>query len=527
MTGRPTPGEEPSAIGAASASSVARGGAANLVGALIYGASGFALLLVLTRGLGIDDAGVVIVAIAVFNVLVTLCALGTSTGMVRAISRLRALGEPERLPAILVIALVPVTALSSAVGVTIFVAAPTIAGAFSTGGSAEETTGVLRAMAPLLPFATLHPVIAQATRGFNTMYPLVLIERIGRSVSLPILVGVVALAGGGPRAAGVAWAASNVIALCFSARALLVRVRSAVDRAGRPAMSPDRATAREFWSFTAPRAVGQTSDVSMNWFDTILVGGILGATQAGIYASGTRYLQPGLFTAEALMHVTGPRVSGLLATDQPREASRLVQVTAGWQTTVVWPAYLLIALFPVPLLRVFGDQVTAAEGALVFLAVAMLLSSPLGSAAAVILMAGRARQAMVNTLAVLVLNVGGNLLLVGRYGITAAGAVWALSLVVAVALPAWQSHRGLGVTTWGPEALTAAGLAAVTVGSVGVVVRLVVGDGLVGLVAAGILGVTLYGVGLWRLRSRLHLDEWWAGIRRRPSPAGPPAQGTS
>lgn len=304
-----------SQTGSATAS-VARGGAANMVGALVYGVSGFALLLVLTRGLGIAEAGVVIVAIAVFNILITLCALGTSTGMVRAISRLRALGQPERIPATLVIALVPVTVLSTVLGTALFLAAPAVTDLFAEGGAAGETTGVLRAMAPLLPVATLHPVIVQATRGFDTMFPLVVIERVGRSVALPVLVGGVALAGGGPRAAGVAWAASNVVALGFSARALQVRVRAAVAAGGRPVVAPDRAAAREFWSFTAPRAVGQTSDVSMNWFDTILVGGILGATQAGIYASGTRYLQPGLFTAEALMHVTGPRVSGLLATDR-------------------------------------------------------------------------------------------------------------------------------------------------------------------------------------------------------------------
>ena len=37
---------------------VARGGTANLIGAAVYGLSGFVLLIVLNRGLGVADAGV-------------------------------------------------------------------------------------------------------------------------------------------------------------------------------------------------------------------------------------------------------------------------------------------------------------------------------------------------------------------------------------------------------------------------------------------------------------------------------------
>ena len=81
----------------------------------------------------------------------------------------------------------------------------------------------------------------------------------------------------------------------------------------------------------------QASEVVVNWMDTVIVGAVLSTTAAGIYASGTRYLLPGLFAAEALMQVTGPRVSGLLARRRTLEASVLVQVVAGWQVAVLWP----------------------------------------------------------------------------------------------------------------------------------------------------------------------------------------------
>lgn len=506
---------------------LARGGAANLVGALVYGASNFVLLIVLNRGLGVARAGVVVVAIAVFNVAAVVCALGASTGLVRTISRLRATDEPERVPATLRAALVPVAVLSTVVAALLWALAGGLTAVIADGSRTAEAASVLRWMAPFLPFAALHFVIIQGTRGFDTMLPLVTIERVGRALALPLVVGLVALAGGGPRPVGAAWAATNVVALGFSAASMRVRTRRVVEASGREPAPLDRKTSREFWAFTAPRAVGQTSEVAINWFDTILVGAILGTTAAGIYASGTRYLQPGMFASEALMQVSSPRLSGLMATGDTAEASRLAQLVGGWQTVVIWPIYLLVLAFPHPLLALFGEEVVAATDALRWLCLAMLATIPLGPAAAVILMGGRSRQAMFNTLAALAVNIGGNLAFVERYGISAAGGVWAATILVGALLPTWQAHRSLEVTTPGRPALVAMALAAATVGLTTVTVRFSIGDDLVALLVAGSVGTALYVVGLWWVRSALHLDIWWAGIRRKApnSPATPLLRG--
>ncbi len=510
---------------------VARGGAANLIGALVYGASGFVLLVVLNRALGIRDAGVVVVAIAIFNILTIVAGAGTSTGLVRTISRLRATDRAHEVPATVRIALAPVTVIALGAAAALWLSAPWLADLLADGPRTADVVGVLRWMAPFVPFATLHTVMVQATRGFDTMVPQVTIEKIGRSVAIPVVTGVAAATGMGPRGVGVAWAATNVVALALSARALLTRVHQEARRSGRPPARPDRRATREFWAFTGPRAVGQASTVVTNWFDTIVVGAILSTTTAGIYASGTRYLLPGLFAADALVQVTSPRLSGLLSTHRLREASGLVQTVGGWQVALMWPTYLLIALFPTPLLEVFGPEVVEAKGALVALALAMLLTSPLGPSGAVILMAGRSRQAMTNTLIVLAVNVTGNVVFVGRYGITAAGIVWGVTILTTEVLTGWQANRSLGVRTVGRPALVAVAVALATVGLAGGGARLVLGDGPAGLVTAGSIGGTLYLAGLWRFRSQIQLDSWWSGIRRRSktSTAAPvvAARGTS
>ncbi|MGI8709835.1 MAG: oligosaccharide flippase family protein [Acidimicrobiales bacterium] len=506
----PTAATTPSSVGA-----VARGGALNLVGSVIYGVANFALLVVLNRTLGTRSAGIVLVAIAIFNITSTVAELGCPTGLIRMISRDRAVGRRDRLRATVIVGVVPVAVVSTVLAGALFVVASPLARVLAEGGNTEVVANVLRGMAVFLPFSALHSVLISGTRGFDTMRPQVVVERIGRALTLPLVVAVAVAVGMGPVGVGIAWAATNLVALVFSGRAMQVRVQGALEASGQPALPADRGLARAFWAFTAPRAVGQASEVAVNWIDTVLVGALVSTTAAGIYASGTRYLLPGLYAAEALMQVTGPQISGLLARGHRDEASALLKVVAGWQTAVMWPLYLLTALFPTPLLEVFGPDVVRAKWALVALAVAMLITAPAGPVASVILMSGRSRQAMVNTLALVAVNLGGNLIFVPRYGVTGAGVVWGVTILVAAALPGWQAAHSLRVATLGRPAFVAAALAAATVGLVGGGIRVVVGDDVAGLVLATSLATPVYLAGLWALRSHLHLDALWAGIRRR------------
>lgn len=494
---------------------VARGGALNLAGSIIYGAANFVLLVVLNRVLGTADAGIVLVAIAIFNITETVAELGVGTGLVRILSRDRAVGSEDRLRATVIVGVVPVAIISSLAALALYLLAEPFARLLADEGETQVVADVLRAMAPFMPFASLHSVLVSGTRGFNTMIPQTFIERIGRALALPVVVAIAVGLGMGPIGVGAAWAATTVVALGFSARAMQKRVHRAAANRGLHPLPPDREIARDFWAFTAPRAIGQSAEVAVSWIDTVLVGVLVSTTAAGIYASGTRYILPGVYAANALMQVTGPRISGLLAKGAKTEASALLKVVAGWQVAVMWPIYLITALFPSPLLRVFGPEVVAARGALVAISVAMLITAPAGPVASVILMAGRSRQAMFNTLVLVAINVGGNLLFVPSHGITAAGVTWGATILVAALLPGWQAARSLGVATLGRPAAVAVAISAATVGVIGLGSRLWLGDATSGLLLTSSLGVVAYVIGLALVRSELHLDALWNGIRRR------------
>jgi O-antigen/teichoic acid export membrane protein len=522
---------------------VARGGALNLVGALVYGASNFALLWVLNRELGITAAGVALVAIAAFNILARVAELGAATGLIRWVSRLRAERTPDLIAPTMWVGLVPVTVISVCFAWVLGTHSDSIAQLFADGETVGQLSKVLAALAPFLPFAVFETVLVSATRGYDVMWPQAAIEKIGRAALLPIVVLVTTRLGGDVVAVARAWAATNLVALVPA----VIVTRRLMQRACQTPIVPEEhgaasatpgtsahlgaqrldraawlATTRSFWAFSAPRAAGQTFEVSIAWIDTLLVSALISTSAAGIYASGTRYVLIGAFVGEALMQVVGPRVSGLMTRHRYRATSHLVRTAAGWQTAITWPMYLLVIAFAPVLLGVFGEQVLAAEGALLALSLGLMVFSLFGPAASVILMGGRSSQAMGNAAAAVTFNVVGNLLLIPWLGITGAGVVWALTLVLSAALPASQAHRQMQVDMVSRTALWTAGIATVTVGVPAAFFRVVAGATPTGLFLATLVGLGAFGAGMWRFRSETGLDDLMADPAQL-SPVGPAA----
>jgi O-antigen/teichoic acid export membrane protein len=496
---------------------VARGGAFNLVGSIVYGVASFVLLAVLTRELGAERAGPAIVAIAVFTIMSRFAELGGSTGLVRTLSRDRALGRIERIRPTVIAAIVPVFTLGVLFAFLLWIFAPALAQLFSAGDDTEEITRLLRVLAPFLPISASYGVLVIGSRGFDTMWLQVWMEKITRACVMPIAVYLVIQAGGGPVGAITAWVLTTfAVALVTVVLFIrLMRKEEALQPVDENAPPADFVSiARAYWLFTLPRAFGQAFNVAVLWFDTLFVAALIGATAGGIYAAGTRYLLIGTFIAEAIMQAVGPRVSGLLTLDKKDEARQVVAQTTTWQVAIIWPTYLLVGSFATVLLGVFGPEFVAAQAALIYLSLGMLVSCLGGPCDSVILMSGRSRQSLFNSAAALGVNIVGNLIFVPMYGISAAGAVWAVTLVVASGLPAIQSARLLKIQPWSMPMFRTMALSLGTVGVACVLARIALGETWTALIAATLVGGIAYSALTWRLRRSIHFQALLDSFRR-------------
>ncbi|HEY3240873.1 MAG TPA: oligosaccharide flippase family protein, partial [Acidimicrobiia bacterium] len=297
--------------------SLARGGMFNLVGAAASGVLTFGLVLVLTNALGPASYGAFASAMGLFTILSRTAELGADTGLVRTVARLKARGRPQDIRPTLLVALVPVLTVATLLGIALWLWAPQLAQIFGKGRGSGQIADFARIFAFFLPPSAATLVALSGTRGFGTMVPSVLVDKIGRPALQPLLALVVVAGGMGTTAVALAFAVPLAVAFAGALGWLMVLLRKAERQAARKgtdgAPRPTGELAARFWRFTAPRGFAGIFQVTTLWLNTLLLGGIGSTRDAGIFNAATRYITAGLMVGVAIQQVLQPKLAELLA----------------------------------------------------------------------------------------------------------------------------------------------------------------------------------------------------------------------
>lgn len=509
------PGRRAGAAGAG-IGSLARGGSLGLIGAAASALLNVALVVLVTRSFATADAGVFFSATSIFLVTYAVARLGTGLGLVYFISRVRALGQRERIGAYLRTALRPVATFASLLGVTLFLTAPWLADA--AGFDNASSVAVLRVLAVFIPLAALSDVVLAATRGFQTMRPLVTVEKVSRPLAQLVFVAVLVLAGSrSSTLLALGWAVPYLgTALLGFAWLRRLRYRDGVAE-GRVTTPPG--LRREFWRFTAPRSVAGVAQVALQRLDIVLVAALLGPAEAAVYTAATRFLVVGQLGTGAISTAVQARLSALLARGEHEAATTVYQVSTCWLVAITWPLYLLSAVFSSYVLAIFGRGYTAGAGVMVVLALTMLVATATGLVDVVLAMAGRTTWNLGTALLALSVNVTVNVLLIPRIGILGAAVAWAAAILAGNVVALTLIRVSLKMHPYGRGTWTAMALAAGCFGVLPMMVRLLAGPGAAPLLVAAGIGAAVYLLALWRLRRVLALDAL-GGFRRPARSAG-------
>ena len=501
---------------------VARGGLFNLAGAGVAGLCMVAVTLAVTRSFSQAAAGAFFTATSLFLIIQALGSLGAATGTVYFIARLRSIGQRHRVPEVLRSAIRPVAVVSVAAAAVLALAAPPVArvlvhGQFGHAGARpSEVTAALRALAIALPFAVMLDTLLGATRGFRAMGPTNAVDRIGRSLVQLAGIAVVAAAGNAALLAPL-WALPYVPAAC-AAWLWLRRIqgRSEPDAvpvtAGPSAVGWRDRAAREhreeplrFWRFTGPRGLAVLAQSTLQRIDIVLVAIMRGPAEAAIYTAATRFLVIGQFGNQAISMASQPRFTEMFARGDLLGANRVYQVTTAWLVLLTWPMYLLAVSFAPQILTVFGHSYQAGALVMVILSLAMLLLTGCGQVDMVLVTTGRSSWSLANGLLAVMINVGLDVLLIPRYGITGAAIGWAAAIVVANLMPLAQLAATVRLQPFGRGTVIAVVLSTLSFGVLPLAARELVGRGAVPSLAAIACGCALMTVGVWRFRADLHL----------------------
>ena len=515
----------PAAAGGPGLAKVARGGAINLFGAVISAAASVGLTVVVTRSFGKSVVGTFFVATSLFLIIEAVTNLGAYNGTIYFIARLRALRAERRIPAIIRATIIPV-AISSVVGAAaLFVFAHPLAGLLldrtsSTASTAAVAT-TLRVLALALPFAALADTMLGAARGYHEMRPTVVVDRIGRSTLQLLGVAAAAVLGSSVLLAPL-WAlpylpATIVAVFWFRRITRRHRVRLAtVSAAERYPATPaehfvadnrhGKPNAKGFWRFTAPRSIASVAQIVIQRMDIVLVGIILGPKEAAIYTAATRFLVAGQLGNAAISMAAQPQLTQLFAVRDRVGANTVYQVTTAWLILLTWPLYLLAIVFGPTVLAIFGRSYHAGSTVMIILALAMLVATGCGQVDMVLITTGRSSWSLVNGLLAMAINIGVDLALIPRMGITGAAIGWAAAIAITNLVPLVQVAVAERVHPFGRGMAAACALSVVSFGAIPFGLRVIAGPTPAVSIGAVALGCAVMALGLWRMNGPLHLS---------------------
>jgi len=473
---------------------VARGGLLNLAGAAAAGLAGFGVTWLVARALGPGRAGGFFAATAAFALVGTVAKLGTPTGLVYFAARLRARGASG-------------AALRHCVrvGIRPVVVAALLAGTgmwFLARVAAPGYAAEVRVLAVVLPVAVLSDTLLAAGRGWQRMRPTVLLDKLLRPGIQLAALGLLALAAvRAPAGYAVAWAVPYVpvaILAAVALRRLLPVDDGDADFSG-----------REFWRFTAPRALASVTHLALQRIDVLLLASIAGLKAAAVYAVASRFVVLGQLANQAILLSVQPRLAGLLGTGDRAGANALYQSATGWLVLAAWPVYLGTAVLASVYLGLFGGGYLGAVPVVVVLSLAMLVATGCGMVDTVLAMAGRTSWNLANVVLALAVNLAVDLALIPRLGPLGAAIGLAAATLTNNLVPLAQIAVSLRLHPFGRNTFVAAATATGCFGVVPLAVVAVLGANPRGALVAVLLGVASYAAALSRLRHVLHLD----GIR--------------
>ena len=411
-------------------------------GGLAFGAGifskgvGFVFQVLLARFLGPSGYGLYVLGWTVTNYVQPIILLGLPDGLVRFIPGYLADDRPGAIRGLVYAAVAFALGLSLVATAVIYTFAGTIAGrVFQTPAFAS----VLRVFALTIPFYVLMRITTATAVGFqqvryqqaiiNVLFPLLKVTTIG------------AVFFAGFRLTGSVY--GLLFAVFLSALAgvvLLPRVFSDISVTG----STEFELARLF-RYSLPLFLVGFSELALNQTDRLILGALTASAEVGLYNAAYVLSQQTLLFFTALMTIFNPVVSDLYNTEQFDELETVYESVTRWILVVSLPVVVVGVIFAPEMLTIFNEQFASGSSLLLLLFAAQLIFVSVGPARELLVMTDYQDLILIDTVAMLVINIAMNLVLVPRFG--AAGAAFATVLTIAVvqSVQVYQAARYVGV----------------------------------------------------------------------------------
>ena len=394
---------------------MARGTGVFFSGTVVMMLCGFLGRVLLARFFNQSEYGIYSLAVVLIHILVIFTTLGLHEGAPRQIAYYRGRGDEPKVRGVIVSSLQMAIIASVFVSLALFFTSDIISiKVFHEPGLSTA----LKIFSVAIPFWVLIQMLSAVFRGFDRVEPKVYFMDVLRS-GLFILLLVLAILLHLPFLEALfAFSISFIIAgFAFA----IYTKRRAPFYMKRASSLVSNSIHREMLLFSLPLILVYTLNDVMQYTDTLMIGVFKTAYDVGVYNAAVPLAQLVSLIASSMIFIYKPIITGLYSQGALVDIKQIYQSSTKWLMFLVFPVFLVIFLFPKPLINLFfGQEYLGAGPALQILALAFLSVPFLGPQGSTLMAMGKNNILMYVAIAGAIANISLNFVLIPIMGILGA-----------------------------------------------------------------------------------------------------------
>jgi O-antigen/teichoic acid export membrane protein len=399
----------------------AKGGGITFAGKIFTSGSRFIMAILLTRLLGAEQYGLFNLGLSAITVTAGLSMLGLDTAIVRYVSLMASRRDEAGVRGAIQFGLGTIISVGVLLAIGLYLLAEPIANHIF---HEPQLAPLVRLASVFVPILALSDGLVGSTEGFKKMQYGTISQDVVRPLLRIVLIGVLLIIGltaaGAMLIFGLAVAVTTVMLVYYLNKEVPLK----------SLFKPARPDIKEMLSFSMPVYLSGLLQTFRSNFQIMLLGSLSNVTSVGIFAVASQVGMVGGLFQGSVIAATKPILAELYDQNDREQMGRLYQTATKWMFTLNFPIFLVMVLFPEPLMSIFGKSFVGGAAALTFLAWAKLIDISTGMCGAVLDMSGYAKLKLIHSIIQLVISLALNFLLIPQWGIL--GAAAAALVIVAI-----------------------------------------------------------------------------------------------
>jgi O-antigen/teichoic acid export membrane protein len=327
---------------------IAKGAGIFLIGLLLSKILGYAYRIIIAR-IGVEQYGLLSIALAVFGICMTLSLLGLSDGVIRFVSFYKGKSDQRRIKGVITSALKITLPLSLSCATVLFFASNWIAITFFHN---SDLSILLKIMAFGIPLDVLRTIFFSSVKAFQRVEYEVYGKILAENITKVILTLIVVYLGFGVIGAAIVYTISIFVSFVLSFYFLEKKVFSIINTKIKSISSN-----RELLFYSFPLLLSSFVYLIIQWTDTLMLGGLRTVSEVGIYNVALPTASLLYVFSSAIRTLFFPVLSEIYAQNKKDTFESLYKTVTKWILAVNSLIFVFLIVFSYQIIRIlFGES---------------------------------------------------------------------------------------------------------------------------------------------------------------------------